>query len=80
MENAAVNPEYYRHGKVECIDAIEAAVSGLSGEEAFLTGQVIKYMWRWKEKGGVQDLEKAAWYLRRLKKGVQYDEQGHRQD
>lgn len=66
-ENNGVNhPEYYNKGKVECIDAIESAVKGLSGADAFLTGQVIKYLYRWKDKGGKQDLKKAEWYLRRL--------------
>lgn len=61
------HPAYYNTGSVECIDAIEAVLEGhLSGMEAFLTGQIIKYVWRWKNKGGQQDLEKAAWYLRRL--------------
>lgn len=66
-DNDGVNhPSYYNTGKVECIDAIESAVEGLKGDEAFLTGQVIKYLYRWKGKGGLQDLEKAQWYLKRL--------------
>lgn len=51
---------------MECIDAIESAISGLSGKEAFLTGQCIKYLYRWKAKNGRQDLEKCRWYLDRL--------------
>lgn len=61
-------PEHYANGKVECIDAIEAATQSLQGFEAFCTGQVIKYTWRWKMKGGRQDLEKARWYIDRLLK------------
>lgn len=60
-----INPNYYI-GRVECIDAIETAVQDLSGVEAALTAQVIKYMWRWRRKNGVQDLRKANWYLQRL--------------
>ena len=60
------HPSHYTAGKVECIDAIESAVTGLDGVEAVLTGQAIKYMWRWSKKNGVQDLEKAEWYLKRL--------------
>lgn len=64
-------PRHYNQGEVECIDAIESATSamdgiGLTGKEGFLTGQVIKYMWRWKFKDGRRDLEKARWYLERL--------------
>lgn len=46
-----------------------SAVKELEGEEAFLTGQVIKYMWRWKRKhrdNPAEDLRKAQWYLNRL--------------
>ena len=67
MPMDAVNhPSHYNQGKVECIDAIEAATQGLRGMEAFCTGNAIKYLWRWKEKGGADDLQKAAWYIQRL--------------
>lgn len=62
------HPSHYTQGGIECIDAIEAACSGLVGMDAVLTAQVIKYLWRWKWKNGVQDIEKAEWYLKRLKK------------
>jgi len=60
------HPAHYTQGKVECIDAIEAAVTGLVGMEAVCTAQIIKYVWRWKLKNGKEDLKKAAWYLARL--------------
>lgn len=64
--DVVAHPPHYTAGKVECIDAIEAATAHLGGVDGFLTGQVIKYVWRWKLKNGVQDLEKAKWYLERL--------------
>lgn len=60
------HPPHYTAGKIECIEAIEAATTGLEGLEAVCTANVIKYVWRWKRKNGVQDLEKAKWYLDRL--------------
>lgn len=66
MNDVVNRPEHYTSGKVECIDAMEAAVTGLEGMEAVLTAQVLKYMWRWKKKNGVEDLRKAEWYLHRL--------------
>lgn len=67
MNNDAVNhPEHYTKGGVECIDAIDAAVTGLVGMEAVCTAQVMKYLWRWKHKNGLQDLQKAQWFLTRL--------------
>lgn len=69
----AVNHPTHYTGKVECIDAIESATEGLDGIEAFCTGNAIKYAWRWKKKGGVEDLEKARWYLDRLIKKLNED-------
>lgn len=60
------NPAYYKRGGVECIDAIHAAVEDLTGLEAFCTGNAMKYLWRWKYKGGTEDLKKAMWYIERL--------------
>ena len=64
----AVNhPDHYNASGIECIDAIEAA---LTPEEfrGFIKGNVLKYVWREKHKAGDQDLAKATWYLNRLKK------------
>lgn len=66
------HPEHYTHGSIECIDAIEAVTHDMTGRDAFLTGQVIKYMWRWKHKNGYEDLQKAHWYLVRLM-GKEYE-------
>ena len=65
--NDQVNhPAHYTAGAVECIDAIAAATVGLEGLEAVCTANAIKYLWRWKLKGGAQDLEKARWYINKL--------------
>lgn len=63
------HPPHYTSGGIECIEAIEAAVEHLDGFEAYCTGNAIKYLWRWKLKGGKQDIEKAIWYLNRLVDG-----------
>jgi hypothetical protein len=36
------------------------------GYEYYLQGNIIKYLWRYRYKNGVQDLEKAQWYLDKL--------------
>ena len=58
-------PMHYAAGAVECIDAIEAQ---LTPEEfrGYLKGNVAKYMWRERHKGGIESLKKAKWYLSRL--------------
>jgi hypothetical protein len=61
-----INPSHYRQGGVECIDALEAATVNLRGIEAVCTANAIKYLWRWKEKNGKEDLEKAQWYITKL--------------
>ena len=51
-QNDPVNhPSHYASGGIECISAIEAQ---LSPEEfqGYLRGNVVKYVWRWREKGG----------------------------
>lgn len=61
------NPPHYKLGRdLETIDVIEAVVEGMTAHQAFLTGNVLKYICRWNGKGGVQDLKKAKWYLERL--------------
>lgn len=69
---AEVNhPSYYNTGSVECIEAIKSVTTEMNnGYLAFLTGQVIKYIWRWYNKNGIEDLEKCTWYLDRLKQEV----------
>lgn len=60
------NPSHYKQGKVECIDAIGSATVGKKGIEAVLVGNIIKYLWRYEEKNGVEDVEKAKCYLDKL--------------
>lgn len=74
MNDSINHPSHYTQGGIECIDAIEAAVTGLIGIEAVLTAQIIKYIWRWKHKNGLEDLNKALWYLQRLIKTVELEE------
>ena len=70
MSDNVNKPAHYNAGKVECIDALEAATIGLTGIEAVCTANAIKYLWRWKHKNGVEDLKKAKWYIDRLVKHV----------
>ena len=66
VSNMVESPPHYTAGGIECIDAIMAAVTGLSPQEAVCVANVIKYTWRFKHKNGKQDLKKAQWYLGRL--------------
>ena len=63
-----INPSHYKQGGIECIEAIKAATG--DGFIGYVWGNVLKYLWRWPKKGGVDDLKKALWYLDRLIKEV----------
>ena len=66
------HPAHYQSETgLEAWDVIEAFTFNLSGVEAFDTGNVLKYMCRWKAKNGLQDLEKARRYLDHLIKHVE---------
>ena len=62
MKDDPVNlPAHYRNGDIECIDAIRAALGDAYPD--YCRGNVMKYLWRYKNKNGIEDLLKAQWYL-----------------
>jgi len=64
-EDMVDHPPHYNQAGVECIDAIKAA-TGDEGFEYYLQGNIMKYLWRYRYKNGVEDLKKARWYLDKL--------------
>lgn len=61
------HPSHYKSKKgIEVIDVIEAFTEGLEGIEATDTGNILRYICRWKNKNGLQDLEKCQWYINHL--------------
>lgn len=61
------HPKHYQSKSgLEVIDVIEAFTDGLNGIEASDTANIIKYACRWKDKNGVEDLRKIAWYANHL--------------
>ena len=66
------HPKHYMSKTgLETIDVIEAFTDELHGIEATDTGNIIKYICRWKSKNGVEDLKKAQWYLGHLIKHIE---------
>ena len=55
-----INPDHYQKGNIEVIDFI------LDQNFNYLEGNIIKYVSRYKDKNGLEDLKKAQWYLNRL--------------
>ena len=65
------NPPHYNKYGVECLDAIRSAIG--EGYEYYLQGNIIKYLWRYRYKNGVEDLEKAKFYLDKMIQTVKKD-------
>lgn len=63
--NDPVNsPTHYNVGGIEAIEAIIAATNEQS--EGYFQGNIMKYIWRYRYKNGIEDLKKAQWYLNKL--------------
>lgn len=62
------HPSHYNQGGIECIDALNAMVTGYPDPVgAVMAWQVVKYIWRHPFKANpVEDLKKAQFYLDRL--------------
>ena len=59
------HPAHYNQGNIECIDAMLSAF----GKEAvmnFCLCNAFKYLWRTKNKNGMEDIKKAIWYLEKM--------------
>ena len=67
MHDPVNSPRHYADsfGGIQCIDAIETSMS-MEEFKGFLKGNVQKYVWRYSQKNGAEDLKKAKWYLERL--------------
>lgn len=58
------HPSHYQSKSgLEVIDVIRAFTEDLTGVESYYTGNILKYMCRWKKKNGLEDLKKAHQYL-----------------
>lgn len=75
------HPNHYKtKNGLETITVIEAFTDGLMGIEATDTGNVLKYMCRWKKKNGLQDLKKAQWYLNHLIRHIEIEESKNKKE
>ena len=72
MRDMVNKPPHYNNGDIETIDAIQSALG--DGFEFYLQGNIMKYLWRYRYKNGVEDLKKAQWYLNELIDELEKDE------
>lgn len=68
MNDTINHPPHYTAGKYEVIDIIESITNSmeLTPFEGYCLGNAIKYISRYKNKNGVEDLKKAKWYINKL--------------
>ena len=67
IETDNINPPHYKKGPIECIDAIESALT-FEEFKGYCKAAALKYIWREDHKySNVQDINKAIWYLTRLR-------------
>lgn len=59
-------PSHYAHGGIECIDAMESAF-GIEWVQHFCACNAFKYIFRFLHKNGIEDIDKACWYLNKYK-------------
>ncbi|MGB0809970.1 MAG: DUF3310 domain-containing protein [Candidatus Puniceispirillaceae bacterium] len=64
MSDPVNHPEHYTSGEIECLDAIKAALG--ENYKYYVQGNLLKYIWRFPLKNGMQDLQKAQFYLNDL--------------
>ena len=60
MSDPVTHPSHYTQGKIEVLDFI------LDQDLPYLAGNIVKYICRYRFKNGVEDLQKAEFYLKRL--------------
>lgn len=61
MKDPVNHPDHYTSGNIECLDAIKSALG--ENYQFYVQGNLIKYIWRFNHKNGVEDLKKAKFYL-----------------
>jgi hypothetical protein len=67
-------PIHYASGGLEAIEAMEASMTP-EAFRGFLKGNILKYVWRYEKKNGLEDLEKAKWYLGQLIFALETDQE-----
>lgn len=61
----AISPSHYKGKTLECIDILKS-VFNYEAYCGFVIGNIFKYLYRYKDKNGVEDLRKVEWYLKEL--------------
>ena len=63
------NPQHYKNCSIECVDMM-LIMFGRKAVYNFCICNAIKYLWRYKDKNGIEDIDKAIWYANKSYKYV----------
>ena len=66
IDNPVTHPSHYTQGNIQCLDAMEAAF-GKEQLAIWCKLNAFKYIWREEHKNGIEDIEKAIFYLNKFK-------------
>jgi hypothetical protein len=66
MVNSPSHYQSYQKDGIDCITAMQSAF-GMTATAHFCLTNAFKYLWRHSSKGGMQDIDKAVWYLNKYK-------------
>ncbi len=62
MSDNVNHPSHYETGKFECIDVM-VETQGVQATKDFCLCNALKYIYRHRRKNGLEDIQKAIWYL-----------------
>lgn len=65
VKDFALKPKYYQQNGQDLIDHL-SDIFNADMFVGFMTGNIFKYLTRWQQKNGIEDLKKAQVYLNRL--------------
>lgn len=63
MDEVINHPKHYNSSGVHCPCGRQIECIDITRSMGFNVGNVVKYVWRYKHKNGLEDLKKALWYL-----------------
>ncbi|MCT6889354.1 MAG: DUF3310 domain-containing protein [Lactobacillus sp.] len=65
LKESTLEPSYYQQNGQDLIDHL-SEIFNADMFIGFMTGNIFKYLTRWQQKNGIEDLKKAQVYLNRL--------------
>ena len=76
-EKGNIVPKHYLKGGMHLLEIFEKKFP-VEHVEGFLRGLCIKYLFRYDQKNGIEDLKKAKWYLNELIELVEKKNDNHK--